>query len=156
MKIWKFALLSNPFAQSIKDLDEELCLMTLKSDVKFEENLNHGSKNYMMNFVRFNASSGKLEKFHFDVLLLSIAYQVAAKNVKKNYLSQHWRKIQTLKKNWLFIWKMTWRIWTLTWAVESLKLCTLMDYFCRKYVMLELKRNREVVSWKMTYVLKIT
>ena len=156
MKIWKFALLSNPFAESIKYLDEELCLMTLKGDVKFEENLNLGSKNYMMNFVRFNASSGKLEKFHFDVLLLSIAYQVAAKNVKKNYLSQHWRKIQTLKKNWLFIWKMTWGIWTLTWAVESLKLCTLMDYFCRKYVMLELKRNREVVSWKITYVSKIT
>ena len=148
MKIWKFALLSNPFAQSIKDLDEELCLMTLKSDVKFEENLNHGSKNYMMNFVRFNASSGKLEKFHFDVLLLSIAYKVSAKNVKKNYLSQHWRKIQTLKKNWLFIWKMTWRIWTLTWAVESLKLCTLMDYFCRKYVMLELKRNRKLCREK--------
>ena len=156
MKIWKFALLSNPFAQSIKDLDEELCLMTLKSDVKFEENLNLGSKNYIMNFVRFNASSGKLEKFHFDVLLLSIAYQVSSKNVKKNYLSQHWRKIQTLKKNWLFIWKMTWGIWTLTWAVESLKLCTLMDYFCRKYVILELKRNREVVSWKMAYVSKIT
>ena len=50
------------------------------------------------------------------------------------------KRSKTLKKNWLFIWKMTWGIWwTVAWAVESLKICTLMEYFCRKYVMFELK-----------------
>ena len=45
--------------------------MTLKNDVKFEEKLTLGSKNDMRNLVNFNASSGKPENFHFDVLLLS-------------------------------------------------------------------------------------
>ena len=35
--------------------------MTLKRYAKFEEKLNLGSKNFMMNLVNFNASSGKLK-----------------------------------------------------------------------------------------------
>ena len=61
--------------------------MTLKSDAKFEEKLNLGSKKDMKNLVSFNVSSGKSENLHFDVLLLSIAYKVSAKRVKKNYIS---------------------------------------------------------------------
>ena len=84
----------------------------------------------------------KSESLHFDVLLLSVAYKFSAKKVQKNDLSWHWRVIQTLKKNWLFVWKMTWGIWwILTWVEESLKINTLMGYFCRKYVMLKLKKN---------------
>ena len=45
-------------------------LMTLKSDVKFEEKLTLSSKNDMMNLANFNASSGKSESSHFDRLLL--------------------------------------------------------------------------------------
>ena len=56
-----------------KDLDkkstEELCLMTLKSDAKFEEKLTLSSKNNMRNLVSFNASTCKYENLHFDVLL---------------------------------------------------------------------------------------
>ena len=100
---WKFALWLDPFVQSIQIFrwksTEELCLMKLKSDAKFEEKLTLGSKNDMRNLVNFNASSGKSENLHFDVLLLSIAYKVSAKKVQKNYLSWHWKKIQTLKKN---------------------------------------------------------
>ena len=33
----------------------------------------------MRNLVNFNASSGKSENLHFDVLLLSITYEVSAK-----------------------------------------------------------------------------
>ena len=60
--------------------------MTLKSDAKFEKKLTLGSKNDMRNLVNFNASSGKSENLHFDVLLLPIAYKVSAKKVQKNYL----------------------------------------------------------------------
>ena len=145
MKVQKLALWLDPFVQSIQIFrwksTEELCLMTLKSDAKFEEKLTLGSKNDMRNLVNFNASSGKSENLHFDVLLLSIAYKVSAKKVQKNYLSWHWKKIQTLKKNWLFVWKMTWRIClTFAQAVESPKIYSLMGYFCRKYVMFELKK----------------
>ena len=61
--------------------------MALKSDAKFEEKLTLGSKNYMRNLVNFNANSGKPENFHFEGLLLSIAYKVSAKKVQKSYLS---------------------------------------------------------------------
>ena len=90
----------------------------------------------------------------------SIACKVSAKNVNKNYLSWHWRWYKLWKKK-TFCLKMTWGIsWILTrvkslkvW-VESLKIFTLMDYFCRKYVMFELKKYRGVVLWKMTYGFK--
>ena len=61
--------------------------MTLKGYAKFEEKLTLGSKNDMSNLVDLNVSSGKSEKLHFDVLLLSIVYKVSAKKVQKNYLS---------------------------------------------------------------------
>ena len=61
--------------------------MTLKSDTKFEDKMSLGSKNDKRNLVNFNVSSGNSENFHFDVLLLLIAYKVSAKKVQKNYLS---------------------------------------------------------------------
>ena len=48
--------------------------MRVESDAKFEEKLALGFKNDMKNLVNFNASSGKSENLHLDVLLLSIAY----------------------------------------------------------------------------------
>ena len=51
--------------------------MTLKSNAKFEEKQTLASKNDMRNLLNFNASSGKPENLHFDVLLLSIAYKVS-------------------------------------------------------------------------------
>ena len=120
---------------------EELCFMTLKSDAKFEEKLTLGSKNDMRNLMNFNASSGKSKNLHFDVLLLSVAYKVSASKGHKSYFSRHWRLIQILKKNWFFVWKITWGIWwILTWPEKSPKICTLMDYFCQKYVMFEIKK----------------
>ena len=44
-----------------------------------EEELALGSKNDMTNLVNFNASSGKSEILHFDMLLFLIAYKVSAK-----------------------------------------------------------------------------
>ena len=79
----------------------------------------------------------------------------SAKKVEKSYVSWHWRKIQTLKKKSLFVWKMTWEIWwILIRAVTNLKTCSLMGYFCQKYVMFELKYYRRAVSWKITYGFK--
>ena len=61
--------------------------MALESDAKFEEKLALVFQNYMTNLVNFNASSGKSENLHFDVLFLSMAYQVSVKKVQKSYLS---------------------------------------------------------------------
>ena len=61
--------------------------MRSKSDAKFKEKLTLNSKKDMRNLLNFNASSGKSENLHFDVLLLPIAYKDSAKKVEKNYLS---------------------------------------------------------------------
>ena len=121
---------------------------------KFEEKLTVGSKNDMRHLVNFNVNSGKSEDLYFDVPIFSIANKVPAKKVLKNFFSWHWKKFQTLEKNWLFVWNTTWEIWwTLIQAVELLKMCSLIKFFRRKYVMFVLK-YREVVSWKMTYSFK--
>ena len=61
--------------------------MTLKSDAKFEEKLTLGSKNDMRNLVNFNASSGKSENLHFDVLLLLKTQYIWSKKVETSYVS---------------------------------------------------------------------
>ena len=63
-------LLSKAYKDLYEKNTEQLCLMTLKSDAKFEEKLTLGSRNDMRNLVNFNASSGKFENLHFDLLLL--------------------------------------------------------------------------------------
>ena len=51
--------------------------MTPKSDAKFDKKVTLGSENDIRSLVNFNASSGKSENLHFDVvLLLLIAYEV--------------------------------------------------------------------------------
>ena len=127
-KVRKFALWLDPFAQSTRIFrwksTEELCLMTLKNEAKFEKKLILSSTNDMRKLVNFNASSGKSGNLPFDVFFYSISYKVSPCKVQKNYLSWHWKIIQTLQKKWIFIWKMTWEIWwTLTWSVQSLKIC---------------------------------
>ena len=92
-----------------------------------------------MNLLNFNASSGKSENLHFDALLLSIAYKYSAKKVQKSSLITL-KTDPNLEEKLTFVWKMTWEIWwILTQAVENLKICTFMRYFCQKYVMFELK-----------------
>ena len=61
--------------------------MTLESDAKSEEKLALGFKNNMTNSVNFDASSGKFENLHFEMLVLSISYEVPAKKEQKSYLS---------------------------------------------------------------------
>ena len=107
------------------------------------------------NFVNFHGNSRKSENLHFYGLLLSIACKVLTKKVQTCYLSWQWWLIQTLKKNELFVWKMTRGNWLiLTRAVDSLKIWTMIDYFCWKYVMFELNKYRGVVLRKMTYGFK--
>ena len=71
-----------------------------------------------------------LQSLHFDLLLLCKVFNVWAKKVQRSYLSWHRGVMQDLKKNWLLVWKMTWRIWQIfTRALESLKIAILMGSF---------------------------
>ena len=112
------------------------CVMTLKADGKLKWKLTRGLKNDKV----FSCEQLKVWRFPLNGFLLSKAYKVLFEKVQKSYLSWHWRVIQTLNKNSFFVWKKIREIWwILTQVVGNLKICTLMGYFCQKYVMLELK-----------------
>ena len=106
MKVRKFALWLDPFVQSIQIFrlksTEELCLMTLKSDTKFEEKLTLGSKNDMRNLLNFKASSGKSGNLYSDVLLLPISHKVSPQKVQKSYLSRHQKKDSNFEEKLTF------------------------------------------------------
>ena len=59
---------------------DALCVITLKGDSKFEEELTGGLKND----ISFNRNSQKSKTLHFDELVLWIGYKVSAKNVQKS------------------------------------------------------------------------
>ena len=113
-KVSKYILWWALFVQSVIVQLENfrgICVMTLKNDAKFKGKLTHGLKNDIRNLVNFHVSSWKSENLHFDGFLLSKAYKVLDEKVQKSYLSWHWWVMQSLKKNWLLVPKMTWQIW---------------------------------------------
>ena len=53
-----------------------------------------------------------LKNLNFDGgILFTKVCNVWAEKVLRSYLSWHWKPMWNLKKNWLVIWKMTWKIW---------------------------------------------
>ena len=93
------------------------------------------------NVCRGTVRTPENDSLRFDGLLLSKAYKVLDEKVQKSYIPWDWIVMQSLKKNWLLVPKMIWGIWwILMRAVASLRICTLMCYFCRKYIMFEPKK----------------
>ena len=82
---------------------EEWCKIWRKTDLLFQI--------CCFNLVNFDLSTLNSQNFHFDWFLLCKVYNVCPKKVQRSCLSWHWRVMQNLKKNWLVVWKMTWRIW---------------------------------------------
>ena len=120
--------------------------MTLKGETKCKEKLSRNLENVIRNLVNFHASSQKSENFHFDGILESKGYKVLDQKVQESYVSWHWRVMQSLKKNWLLVAKMTLGIlWILMQALTSLEICILMCYFYRKYTMFEWLKYRGVM-----------
>ena len=69
LKVSKLGFWWDPFVQSRKcmslKLTEEICVMTMKNDIKIEEELNCCFKIDMMNFTNFDLSTRKCKKFVF-------------------------------------------------------------------------------------------
>ena len=122
--------------------------MTLKGDAKFKDKLTRGLKNDIRNLVNFQTSSWKCGNLLWW-LVLSKANKDLDKKLQRSYVSCNWKVMQ---KFWLLVPKMTWGIWwILIRTVAILKICSLMDCFCREYAMFKLKNYRGVVSWKMLF-----
>ena len=80
-------------------VQETLCLMTLKSDAKFDRKLTLGSKSDMRNLVNFIANSG-FKNLHFAVLLLLKRYYIwAKKKIQRSYCHN--------TQEWCTIWRGT-------------------------------------------------
>ena len=84
--------------------------MTLKDDAKFKEKLTCGLKDKVRNLVNFHGSGWKSENLLFDWILLSKAYIDLNENIQKSYVSWHGKMMQSLKKIWLLVPKITWGI----------------------------------------------
>ena len=111
-------------------------------------------KSYL--WLNFNASTVKSENLQFDVLLLSIANKVSAKKVQKNYLSQHWKMIETLKKKRTFglinDMKNLVSFNANSGISENLHFDGLI--LSKVFSVWAKKKYRGVLSWKMTYGFK--
>ena len=98
----------DPFIQSRKCMSlkftEEWCVMTLKEDTKFEEELTCRFKIEMRNLTNLDSRTWKSQILHFNGLPLTKIY-VSAEKVQRSYVSSHWGVMQNLNKNWFVVWK---------------------------------------------------
>ena len=70
------------------------------------------------------------------------------KKVQGSYLSWHWKGIQNLGRNQLFVSKLTLGTWqVLTWALESLKIFHFNGLFLRKVYIVWAKKSTEELSF---------
>ena len=71
-----------------------------------------------------------LQNLHFDWSFSCKVCNVWPRKVQRTNLSWHWRVMQNLKRSWLVVWKMTWRIWQIFIRTpESVKIGTVMGPF---------------------------
>ena len=87
---------------------EELCVMTMKNDAKFDKELTCHFKIDITNLTNFDPCTLKVSK----ILILMCSFWAEyilfeLKKYRRSYLSWNWRGIQNLKGNWLVVSKWT-------------------------------------------------
>ena len=111
---WDFdeILLSKVEKGMILKFTEELCVMTMKNNAKFEEELTCHFKTDMRNLTNFNSSTRKSKnKMLFNWLLWPKDVMFKLRKAQRSYVWWHWRLKENLKEKWLVLSKMTWEIW---------------------------------------------
>ena len=78
LKVSKFVLWSSTYVQNVESISqkvtEELCVISLNSDAKFQEDPTCRCKNDMRNLASLNTSTQKSWNWNFDGFLLSKVY----------------------------------------------------------------------------------
>ena len=104
----------------------------------------------MRNFTNLTQTLESLKNLHFNGLLVTTVYNVWAKTIQRSYLSWHRRVMQSLKKNWLVVWKMKGEIWQIfTRALESVRIGTLMGSFVQSRKCMSVKFTEELCVMTM-------
>ena len=115
LKRSKLGLWWDPFIQSRKGMTlkftEELCVMTMKKNTKFEKELTCHFKTDMRNLRILTPALENLKKLVFNWLLWPKYIMFQLRKVQRSYVWWHWRLMQNLKKKWLALSKMTGGIW---------------------------------------------
>ena len=95
LKVSKLGLWWDPFVQSRKAMPlkftEELCVITMKSNAKFEEELTCHFKTDMSNLMNFDSSTWKSKKLLFNWLLWPKYIMFELRKVQRSYVWWHWR-----------------------------------------------------------------
>ena len=114
-KFSKFGFWWDPLIQSRKSMSlksaEELCVMKMKNDAKYEDELTFHFKTDMRNLTNFDSSTRKSKKMLFNWLLWSKYIMFELRKVQRNYVWWNWRLMQNLKERWLVLSKITCGIW---------------------------------------------
>ena len=105
LRVWWGPLIQSRKSISLK-FRKELCVITMKNDATFEEELTCRFKIDMGNWQILTQALESLKNLYFNVHLLSKVYIVWAKKVQKSYLSWHWRVIQNLEWKRLAVLKL--------------------------------------------------
>ena len=101
---------------------------------------------------KFGEISKNSKIVHFDPFLLSKSYKVLAKKVQNNDFLWHWKMMQSLKKKWLLVLNMTWRIWWIfTQPLESLKIFFQWALFVSNIQNLKYNRGEEYRGVEYSY-----
>ena len=119
--------------------------MALESDSKFEENLTCGLENNMRNLANFRQSTWKLGLKIGSFIGYFYPKQKMYELKIHIYVLWQGRKMRNLKRNWLV---QNWheefnKFWPKHLKIS--KICTLMGCFWPKYIMLQLRKYREVM-----------
>ena len=104
---WWDPLIQNRKSMCLKFI-EELCIMTMKNDAKFEKELTCRFKIVSWQIWEILTQAlESLKNFHFNAILLSKIYIVWDKKVQRSYLLWHWKGIQNLERNRLVLSNLT-------------------------------------------------
>ena len=133
-------LLLGPFIQSRKYLSlkvtGELCVMTMKNDKKFKEDLACQFKieEFDEFWLTHHLETSKMCTLMGCFWPKHIMFEL--KKVQRSYVLLHLRLIPNLKENWLVPSKITWKIWQI--SVHRLK----NSDFILESKMAELRKNK--------------
>ena len=116
LKVSKLGLWWDPFIQSTKcmslKITEELSVITMKNDTKFEEELTCCFKIDISNLPYFWPEHSKVSKICTLMVSFWTKYVMfELKKVEKSDIWWHWRLMQNLKENWLVLYKIAWGVW---------------------------------------------
>ena len=133
----------------------ELCIITMKSDAKFEEEVS--VQNWNGEFEKFRPEHSKISKTCTIMGCFWPKYiMFELKKVQKSYVWWHSRLIQSLKGNWLVLPKMTWGTWKI--FIHRLR----NSYFISESKMAKLNQNQNSKQpdgpdavWKLYFTLEI-